>query len=136
MGGVVSECHGEWNCSHQVGFCFFPQSPRFVSAAERGKNSFSGSPNKTRAHFAQGTPALRWAVPSSLGNVCEKIWGQICALALCFSRISYVWFPGWPTFTTRPSQDCLLALAPVESPHLEAGDGLSSSQQIMIQEEP
>ncbi|EPY81192.1 hypothetical protein CB1_000750002 [Camelus ferus] len=28
-----------------------------------------------------------------------------------------------------------VALAPVELPHVEAGDGLSSSQQAMIQEE-
>lgn len=50
-------------------------------------------------------------------------------------KIFAVSLPGWPTFSSRPSQDCLLALVPVELPHLEAGDGLNSSQQAMTQEE-
>lgn len=81
--------------STQWGFVF-SWSPRvlLVVLSERGKNSFSGSPNKTRTHFSQGTAAPRRAGPSSLGNVCKRICGQICVLALCFSRICFVGFPG------------------------------------------
>lgn len=56
------------------------------------------------------------------------LFANLKILKLCvFSRLANI--------ISRPSQDCLLALAPVELPPLEAGDGLCSSQQAMIQEE-
>lgn len=68
---TLDKCHSEWIRDPLRGvffsfsfpfFFFFPLlGPRvlLVALSERGKNSFSAPPKKTRTHFSQGSQALR-----------------------------------------------------------------------------
>lgn len=99
FGGALGECHGSGVGIRAV-WCFFffsSVSPRvlLVPLSERG---VSVRPQTRREPtFLKSTRALRRAVSSSLGNGCERICGQICVLALCFS-------PGSDRQTQRQAQ--------------------------------
>lgn len=111
---TLDRCHSEWIQDPLRGVFFFSfffhsffflLSPRvlLVALSERGKNSFSAPRNKTRTHFSQGSQALR-GLCLPVWETCVRESVQICVLALCCPRISFVLFPLSDRHTQRQTQ--------------------------------
>lgn len=84
----------------------FPLSPcvLLVVPRGRGKNSCSGHPNKTRTHFLKIHQLCDGPCLAAWGMWCKWICGQICVLALCFSRIRSFGLPVSDRQTQRQAQ--------------------------------